>query len=34
MVQPAVAGLLLQLGSTFCVSLMSIVAKLAGKARP
>ncbi|KAL4425097.1 hypothetical protein ABPG77_010411 [Micractinium sp. CCAP 211/92] len=28
---PAVAGLLLQLGSTLCVSLMSIVAKLAGQ---
>ncbi len=31
---PAVAGLLLQLGSTLCVSLMSIVAKLAGQVRP
>lgn len=28
---PAVAGLILQLGSTFCLSLMSIVAKLAGQ---
>ena len=34
MAEPAVAGLLLQLGSTFCVSCMSLVAKLAGKARP